>query len=276
MTASLIDGRAKAAEIKAILKKEITELKIHPVLATVLVGDDPASKIYLNLKKKACDEIGVTSIHHELSSDTSEGDVLSLIEKLNDDSSVHGILVQLPLPAGFNQYRILSAIEPGKDVDGFHPLNIGRLAHGDEAMAPATPKGIIALLEDAVDIEGKNIVIINHSNVVGKPLALMLLARNATVSVCHVYTKDLTSHTKNADVVITAVGVPNLVKKDMVKDGAIIIDAGITKTSEGIAGDADFEEVAKKAFAITPVPGGVGPMTIAMLLANTVLAAKKK
>ena len=277
MTAQIIDGAKKASNIKASLKKEAYELEkkgVKATLATILVGDDLASKIYLNLKKKACDEVGVNSIQYELPSNTPEKEIESLIERLNNDSKVHGILVQLPLPKHFDRYRILSSVKPEKDVDGFHPVNLGRLAHGDESHAPATPKAVIALLEDAVALKGKNVCVVNHSIVSGKPLAAMLLNRNATVTVCHVYTENLKEHTSKADVLVVAAGVPKLIKEDMVSKGAVVIDVGVNKTDEGLVGDVDFESVKKKASYITPVPGGVGPMTIAMLLKNTLSAAK--
>jgi methylenetetrahydrofolate dehydrogenase (NADP+)/methenyltetrahydrofolate cyclohydrolase len=279
MTPKLIDGVKKAAEIKGELKKETEKLKgrgVTPALATILVGDDEASKLYLKIKKKACEEVGIKSIHRELPSEAPEQEVLSLIKKLNEDKGVHGILVQIPLPPHLNRCRILSSINPIKDVDGFHPENLGKLAHGDESYAPATPKGIVFLLEGVTKLEGRNVCIVNHSIVVGKPLALMLLNRNATVSVCHVYTKNLKEHTRAADVLVVAAGVPKLIKAGMVKKGAVIIDVGVNRTSGGLVGDVDFEAVSKKASHITPVPGGVGPMTVAMLLANTVSAAKRQ
>lgn len=278
MTAQIIDGTKKASEIRERLKKAVGDLKkngVAPSLATVLVGDDPASKTYLRLKKKACEEVGVKSIQYELSADTSEQEVLSLIEELNGDDCVHGILVQLPLPGGLDKYLILSSISAGKDVDGFNPVNLGKLAFGDESFAPATPKGIIELLEDVTSLKGKDVVIVNHSIVVGKPLALMLLNRNATVSVCHVYTKYLRKHCLGADVIVSAAGVPKLIKDGMVKDGAVVVDVGASKTEDGLVGDVDFGKVKEKASFITPVPGGVGPMTIAMLIKNTVAAAKR-
>ncbi|MFH1835464.1 MAG: tetrahydrofolate dehydrogenase/cyclohydrolase catalytic domain-containing protein [Methanobacteriota archaeon] len=278
MTAQIIDGAKKALEIKASLKKEVKTLSekgVTPALATILVGDDSSSRIYLKLKEKACVEVGIKSNQFELPADASEGEVISLITKLNSDELVHGILVQLPLPKHLNEYKTLSNINPSKDVDGFHPQNLGKLAFKDEALAPATPKGIVVLLEDLTRLEGKNVCIVNHSIVVGKPLALMLLSRNATVDVCHVYTKNLANHTKAADILISATGVPKLIKKDMVAEGAIVIDVGVSKTEEGITGDVDFEKVKEKASHITPVPGGVGPMTIAILLQNTITAASQ-
>lgn len=273
MTAKIIDGKLKASTIKDNLKTKLADEGVTPSLATIIVGDDPASKVYLSLKKKACAEVGLKPKQIELTADTTLDDVLDVIHELNEDNEVDGILVQLPLPPQLDTYQILTAINPKKDVDGFHPVNIGRLAHGDESFAPATPKGIVSLLEDVTDLEGKNVVIINHSIVIGKPLALMLLARNATVSVCHVHTKNLSEYTLHADIIISAAGVPGLIREDMVPKDAIVIDAGVAKTEEGILGDVDFEAVKKKASAITPVPGGVGPMTVAMLLTNTVNAA---
>jgi len=277
--AKLIDGAKAAAALRASVKQEVAELKargVEPALASVLVGGSAASKLYLKLKAKACREVGILNVRHDLPASASTGDVRSLLTQLNMDSDVHGILVQLPLPKAVDRNSILSAVDPRKDVDGFHPSNLGRLALGDETMPPATPKGIVKLLEAETKLKGKEAVIVNHSIVVGRPLALMLLNRDATVRVCHVHTKDLTAHTSSADVLITAVGKKNLITAAMVKKGAIVIDAGVAKTKDGIVGDVDFAAVSKKAKAITPVPGGVGPMTVASLLENTVAAAKKQ
>lgn len=273
----IIDGAAYASKIKSRVRsrvKRLTALGFRPGLATVSVGSDPASRLYLKLKQNACEEVGIYSEHFNLSSAAKQGDVLKLIGRLNSRPEVNGILVQLPLPKKFDVYEILAGISPEKDVDGFNPANIGRLAYSDESFAPATPKGIAYLLEKTTNLEGKNVVIVNHSIVVGKPLALMLLNRNATVEVCHVHTRNLGSHTCEADILVTAVGRPNLITASMVKKGAVVIDAGISKKAGKVVGDVDFGGVQHKVKAITPVPGGVGPLTIAMLLQNTVSAAE--
>jgi len=271
----IIDGKKIAAGIKEKVKKEVDSMQTKPGLATVLVGDDPASQLYVKLKGKACDEAGIKSEKYEFPGDVEEGEIIKLIRELNSNSSIHGILVQLPLPKHLNSQEIMAEIAPEKDVDGFNPVSMGNLMIGNEGFVPATPKGIIGMLEhEGVDVEGKDCVIVNHSPVVGKPLAMLLLNREATVSVCHVKTKDLGRFTREAEILIVAAGVPGLIKADMVKEGAVVIDVGINKTEDGIVGDVDFEAVKDKASLITPVPGGVGPMTIAMLLENTVMAVK--
>ena len=273
---AIIDGRKIAAEIKDRVRGEVESMETKPGLATVLVGDDPASQLYVKLKGKACEEAGIKSEKHEFPGDAKEGEIIELIRELNSNSSIHGILVQLPLPKHLNPQNIMAEIAPEKDVDGFNPVSMGNLMIGNEGFVPATPRGIIGMLEhEGVDVEGKDCVIVNHSPVVGKPLAMLLLNREATVSVCHVKTKDLGKFTREADILIVAAGVPGLIKADMVKEGAVVIDVGINKTEDGIVGDVDFEAVKEKASLITPVPGGVGPMTIAMLLENTVMAAKR-
>ncbi|MBM3308723.1 MAG: bifunctional methylenetetrahydrofolate dehydrogenase/methenyltetrahydrofolate cyclohydrolase [Candidatus Altiarchaeales archaeon] len=276
MASRLIEGSKLASEIKEGVKRKSSRLSFKPGLATVIVGSNPASKMYVSMKQKACVEAGFYFENFELPKNVSEGDLISLIGKLNVNGRIHGILLQLPLPKHINNEKVMESISPGKDVDGFHPLNMGRLMAGDESFAAATPKGIIRMLEEyKVKLEGKNVVVVNHSTVVGKPLALMLLNRNATVSVCHKYTKNLKEYTLKADVLITAVGVPKLVKSDMVKPGVVVVDAGISKSGDKTVGDVDFEGVSKKASLITPVPGGVGPMTIASLLENTLMAAER-
>ena len=289
MTAQIISGTEVAKEIRAELKQEIAELKekhnLIPGLATVLVGEDPASQVYVGQKKKTCQNLGVYSERHDLPANTSEGELLALIDKLNKDPKIHGILVQLPLPKHINETNVLYAIDPKKDVDGFHPVNVGKLMIGEPDYLPCTPHGIQQLLiKSGVKIEGAEVVIVGRSNIVGKPIANILLQKkegaNATVTVCHTRTKDMAFHTKRADILIVAAGKPKAVTADMVKDGAVVIDVGVNrigKTAEGksiLAGDVDFEAVKEKASAITPVPGGVGPMTITMLMLNTVRAAK--
>lgn len=278
MTAKILDGKKIAAEIRASVKGETLLLKergIVPGLAVVLVGDNPASKVYVGQKEKGCLEAGFASFLHRLPGGTSQKDLLDLIGKLNADPLVHGILVQLPLPDQIDEEKVIAAIKPEKDVDGFSPVNMGRLVAGMSAIEPCTPKGIMRLLEaSGIELAGKEAVVIGRSNIVGKPVALMLLARSATVTVCHSRTRDLAEHTKRADILVAAVGRPRFVTADMVKDGVVVIDVGINRLEEGLAGDVDFEGVSEKASWITPVPGGVGPMTIAMLLENTLEQAK--
>jgi methylenetetrahydrofolate dehydrogenase (NADP+)/methenyltetrahydrofolate cyclohydrolase len=278
MTAKTIDGKKTAAWVLESIKPRVAALKkrgVTPGLAAVIVGDDPASKLYVKLKTKAAKEAGLSAFDHKLPEKTSESELLSLITQLNRDSSVHGILVQLPLPKHIDKRRVMSAVSPEKDVDGFNPLNLGKIFVGDESLAPATPKGVVKLIECATKIKGKEAVIVSHSTLIGKPLSLMLLARNATVTVCHEFTRDLALHTKNADILVSAAGVPKLIKAGMVKKGAVVVDVGVAKTKDGICGDVDFEAVKKKASRITPVPGGVGPVTVAMVIENTVTAAEK-
>ncbi|MHA1300339.1 MAG: bifunctional 5,10-methylenetetrahydrofolate dehydrogenase/5,10-methenyltetrahydrofolate cyclohydrolase [Candidatus Helarchaeota archaeon] len=278
---NIINGKKVAEKIKEKLVKEIKILKeshkISPGLATILIGEDPGSKVYIKLKHKACEEIGIYSELIKLSETVSEDIVLSEIDKLNNNEKIHGILVQLPLPKHLDQQKIMEKINPEKDVDGFHPINIGKLANGDESgFIPCTPKGMLHLLEQiASPLEGKNVTIINHSTVIGRPLAMLLLNRNATVSICHVKTDDLKKYTEKADIIVTAAGVPNLIKPDMVKKGVIIIDAGFSRVEGKIHGDADFNNLKDICSYITPPTGGVGPMTIVMLLKNTVKAARK-
>jgi methylenetetrahydrofolate dehydrogenase (NADP+)/methenyltetrahydrofolate cyclohydrolase len=289
MSAKIISGTEIAKQIREELKKEIKELKekhgVTPGLATVLVGNDPASKVYVGQKEKSCSNLGIYSERIDLPGDISEEEVLSLIEKLNKDPRIHGILVQIPLPKQINESRVLYAINPAKDVDGFHPVNVGKMVVGEKCFLPCTPHGILELLaRSGVQTEGAEVVVVGRSNIVGKPvLNLMLqkrLAGNATVTLCHTRTKDLAFHTKRADILIVATGYPGTVTGDMVKEGVVVIDVGVNrigKTPEGkaiLVGDVDFESVKEKAAAITPVPGGVGPMTIVMLMKNTVEAAR--
>ena len=290
MTAQIIDGKQVAADMRAELKAEVAKLKeqgVVPGLAVVLVGEDPASKSYVTAKERACDEMGIYSNDNRLDANTSQEDLMALVEKLNNDPKINGILVQLPLPKGLNEAEVLLAIDPDKDVDGFHPMNVGKMVVGEKAFLPCTPHGVLQLLmRSGVTIEGAEAVIVGRSNIVGKPLANMLIQKsptgNATVTVCHTRTKDLAYHTKRADIVIAAAGRPNTVTADMVKDGVVVIDVGVNRVEDAtkkrgyrLVGDVDFEAIKEKASFITPVPGGVGPMTITMLLYNTVESAKR-
>lgn len=279
MTARILDGKRLAAEIKADVKERTALLRqrgVTPGLAVVLVGEDPASKVYVGQKEKGCLEAGFASFLHRLPESTSQGELLALIERLNSDRTVHGILVQLPLPGQIDPDTVLAAIRPDKDVDGFHPVNIGRLVAGLPASEPCTPKGIMRLLKSTgLPLSGKEAVVIGRSNIVGKPVALMLLAESATVTICHSRTEDLAAHARRADILVAAVGKPRFVTGDMVKEGAIVVDVGINRLEEGLVGDVDYEPAAERASWITPVPGGVGPMTIAMLLENTLEQAEE-
>lgn len=280
MTATIIDGNKVSSEIRAELAAQVAELKsqgITPGLAVVLVGENPASQVYVRMKEKGCAETGIESIKHELSEDTSEAELLNLVAELNADPKVNGILVQLPVPKQIDERKVLLAIDPGKDVDGFHPLNVGALMIGNTVFPPCTPRGVIELLKRyGLDIKGKNAVVVGRSNIVGKPVAMLLLHENATVEVCHSRTDDLAAHTRRADILIAAIGKPRFITADMIKPGAYVIDVGVNRLDEGLVGDVDFEAAKEVAGAITPVPGGVGPMTIAMLLTNTVRAAKQQ
>jgi methylenetetrahydrofolate dehydrogenase (NADP+)/methenyltetrahydrofolate cyclohydrolase len=290
MTAQIIDGKQVAADMRAELKAEVAKLKeqgIVPGLAVVLVGEDPASKSYVTAKERACEDMGIYSDDNRLDADTSQAELMALVEKLNKDPKINGILVQLPLPDGLNEAEVLLAIDPAKDVDGFHPVNVGKMVVGEKSFLPCTPHGILQLLmRSGVTVKGAEAVIVGRSNIVGKPLANMLIQKNptgnATVTVCHTRTKDLSYHTKRADIVIAAAGRPNTVTADMVKEGVVVIDVGVNRVEDAtkkrgyrLVGDVDFEAVKEKASLITPVPGGVGPMTITMLLYNTVESAKR-
>ena len=276
---SIIDGKKVSSHIKDNIAAEVKILKNKtgktPGLAVVLVGDDPASAVYVKNKNKTCKNIGFQSFEHILSENTSEDKLLNLINELNNDDQVNGILVQLPLPSHISSKKILVSIDPQKDVDGFHLENVGRLVTGNTLFKPCTPAGIIKLLDEyKIEIEGKNAVIIGRSNIVGKPVSFLLLERNATVTICHSRTKDLPSITRSADILIAAIGKPNFVSLDMVKNNAVVIDVGINRLDGKLVGDVDFASVSKQASLITPVPGGVGPMTIAMLMENTLQAFK--
>jgi len=289
MTAQIISGTEIAKQIREEMKQEIAQLKekhnLVPGLVTVLVGEDPASQVYVGSKVKTCDALGIYSERYDLPADTGEEELLALIDKLNKDPKIHGILVQLPLPKHIDATRVLCAIDPQKDVDGFHPVNMGKLMIGEPDYLPCTPHGIQQLLiRSGTQISGAEVVVVGRSNIVGKPIANILLQKkegaNATVTVCHTGTKDMSFHTKRADILIVAAGKPKAITADMVKEGVVVIDVGVNrigKTAEGkaiLCGDVDFDSVKEKAKAITPVPGGVGPMTITMLMLNTVKAAK--
>lgn len=276
---TIIDGKAVSAAVKDEVKNEVEQLKKSgsvPCLAVVLVGNDPASKVYVGNKKKACEYCGIKSLEYLLEQNTTEEELLSLINVLNNDSAVNGILVQLPLPKHINEEHIINSIVPSKDVDAFHPVNVGKIMIGNPDFRPCTPAGVMEMLKKYnIETCGKDCVIIGRSNIVGKPMAMLMLAANATVTVCHSKTANIKEKCKNADIIIAAVGKAGFVTADMVKDGAVVIDVGINRNSEGkLCGDVDFESVSQKASYITPVPGGVGPMTIATLMKNTLAAFK--
>ena len=279
--AQIIDGKELAKNIRLKLKDEVIELKnadINPKLAVIMVGDDKASKVYVKNKSKACEDVGIEYEEYILPAKTEMEELLELIEKLNNDETVHGILVQSPLPKGLDANEAFRTISPKKDVDGFNPMNVGKLSLNQDCFVSCTPYGIIKMLEAYnIEIEGANAAIIGRSNIVGKPLAQCLLNKNATVTICHSKTKNLKEITKQADIVIAAIGKAKFVTEDMVKEGATVIDVGINRTDDGkLLGDTDFENIKNKASNITPVPGGVGPMTIAMLMHNVVKAAKQQ
>ena len=276
--AQVIDGKAVAAGVRQRVAAEVAELRaagVEPGLATVLVGDDPASHVYVRNKRKACEEVGIASIHHELEASISAEELRTLLESLNADPAVSGILLQLPLPGALDPDAMTGAIAPEKDVDGLTPISAGLLAQGRPGLVPCTPAGIMELLAHArVELTGASAVVIGRSQLVGKPLAQLLLAADATVTQCHSRTRDLAEVCLGADVLVAAVGRPDTVTAEMVREGAVVIDVGTNRTDDGLVGDVDFDAVAEKAAAITPVPGGVGPMTIAMLLSNTARAAR--
>lgn len=280
MTAQLLLGKEVAQKVRHQVREKINlrteQGQNKPGLAVVLVGQDPASKVYVKHKRRACDEVGINSFAHDLDAHTSEAEVLALITELNNDPEVHGILVQLPLPEHMNASIILDAINPEKDVDGFHPQNLGRLAQRRPSIRPCTPYGVITLLEHYnIDPKRKHAVVVGASNIVGRPMSLELLLAGATVTVCHKFTNDLAEHVKRADIVVVAVGKPGLIKGDWIKPGAAVIDVGMNRLKNGkLTGDVEFEKASQRAAWITPVPGGVGPMTVAMLMQNTLLAAE--
>ena len=290
MAAKIIDGKQVAADMRAELKAEVTELAkkgVVPGLGVVLVGEDPASQSYVTAKERACEDIGLYSDDNHLPADTTQAELMTIVDKLNKDPKINGILVQLPLPKHLDEAEVLLAIDPKKDVDGFHPMNVGKMVVGEDAFLPCTPHGVIQLLiRNNVKLEGAKVAVVGRSNIVGKPVANMLIQKsptgNATVTVCHTRTKNLAEEVKRADIIIAAAGRPNTVTADMVKDGAVVIDVGVNRVEDAtkkrgyrLVGDVDFEAVKEKASLITPVPGGVGPMTITMLLYNTVESAKK-
>lgn len=277
--AKIIDGKAVSAAVKEQVAQETLQLKakgITPGLAVIIVGDDPASRVYVNNKKKACELVGFLSREYALGADTTQEELLKLIEKLNNDKEINGILCQLPLPKHLDEKAVIEAIDPKKDVDAFHASNVGKIMIGDYHFLPCTPAGVMELLKsEQIEISGKECVVIGRSNIVGKPMAMLLLHQNGTVTICHSRTKDLKAVCKRADILVAAVGIAKFVKADMVKPGAVVIDVGMNRDENGkLCGDVDFNEVEPAASYITPVPGGVGPMTIAMLMKNTVMAAK--
>ena len=279
--ARIIDGKKIAADLREEIAADVRKLQaggVTPGLAVVLVGEDPASRVYVSMKEKACAATGIFSVEHKLSAETGEQELLTLIDKLNNDEKIDGILVQLPLPDHINESKVLEAILPAKDVDGFHPYNVGRLVTGNPLFQPCTPYGVMKMLKaEGVDLTGKEVVVVGRSNIVGKPVALMCLSEHATVTICHSRTHDLAEKVRQADVVIAAVGRPEMIKGDWIKPGAIVIDVGVNRVGEKkLVGDVDFVGASENAAAITPVPGGVGPMTISMLLFNTVVSAGRR
>ena len=279
--AVIIDGKALSAKLKNQMKERVEFLKstgINPCLAVIIVGENPASKVYVNNKKKSCAELGIESLEYALPEETTEEELLKIIDELNKNENVDGILCQLPLPSHISEKNVINSISPEKDVDAFHPENVGHIMIGDYTFLPCTPAGVMEMLKEyEIDVAGKNCVVVGRSNIVGKPMTMLLLKENATVTVCHSRTKDLVSFTKEADVLVSAVGKPGLITADMVKENAVVIDVAINRLENGkLCGDVDFENVKEKASFITPVPGGVGPMTIAVLMKNTVTAAENR
>lgn len=278
---AIIDGKALGLKIREGIAQEVAEISSKvgrkPGLSVILVGDYPASQIYVNMKEKACIEAGFNSFVYRMSQDTTTDELLNLIEKLNNDDEVDGILVQLPLPDHIDEKAVLYSIDPKKDVDGFHPFNVGLLNIGEDTLYPCTPYGVMKIFEEYnIELSGKNAVVIGRSNIVGKPMAALLLKGNATVTICHSRTKNIASICKNADIIVAAVGIPNFVTADFVKDGAVVIDVGINRVNNKLVGDVNYSDVYDKCSYITPVPGGVGPMTIAMLMYNTLKSFKKR
>ena len=276
----LIDGKVISAAVKERVKNEVAALKEQGIttgLAVIIVGEDPASKVYVNNKKKACEALGIISEEYALPENTTQEELLSLIDTLNKKESINGILCQLPLPKHLDEAAVINAISADKDVDAFHPVNVGKIMQGDYDFVPCTPAGIMEMLAfEGIEIAGKTCVVIGRSNIVGKPMAMLLLHKNGTVTICHSKTQNLKEVCKNADILVAAVGRPNFVTNDMVKDGAVVIDVGINRVDGKLVGDVNFNDVCEKTSYITPVPGGVGPMTIAMLMQNTLTAAKKQ
>ena len=279
--AKILSGKTVSQRVQEEMRKEIESLNekgINPGLAVIIVGDDPASQVYVGRKEAMCKELGMYSEKYELSKETTMEELVALVERLNKDDKINGILCQLPLPSHLDEKAVINTIVPEKDVDAFHPVNVGKIMIGDYDFVPCTPAGIMELIkESGIEPEGKNCVVIGRSNIVGKPMAMLMLHKNGTVTICHSKTKDLKEITKEADILVAAVGRANFVTADMVKEGAVVIDVGMNRNSDGkLCGDVDFENVEKIAGAITPVPGGVGPMTISMLMKNTITAAKKQ
>lgn len=276
MAAIVMDGKALAAKIKAVVRQQVENLGRQPGLAVILAGDNPASRVYINGKKKDCTECGIYSEEHTLPADTTQEELLRLIERLNGRKEIDGILVQLPLPCHLDEEAVLQAIRPDKDVDCFHPFNVGRVMLGESGFKPCTPAGVVRLLEEyGIDPSGKHCVIVGRSNIVGKPLAMLMVQRNATVTICHTKTADLAAECRNADILVAAAGRAGLIRGDIVKDGAVVIDVAMNRNEAGkLCGDVVYEEVAEKAAYITPVPGGVGPLTRAILMDNTLDAAR--
>ena len=279
--ANIINGKEVSLKVKTEVKQEVAILKskgIEVGLAVVIVGNNAASRVYVNAKKKACEDVGINSYEYALSEETTQDELLKLVEKLNNDNNVNGILVQLPLPKHIDENLIINTISPDKDVDAFHPFNVGKIMIGDYSFLPCTPAGVMELIESTgVEISGKDCVVIGRSNIVGKPMAMLLLHKSGTVTICHSRTKNLPEICKKADIIVAAVGKANFVTADMVKDGAVVIDVGMNRLDNGkLCGDVDYDSVFEKASFITPVPGGVGPMTIAMLMKNTLTSAKIK
>jgi methylenetetrahydrofolate dehydrogenase (NADP+) / methenyltetrahydrofolate cyclohydrolase len=290
MAAKIIDGKAIAREIRGELAKEVAELKtkgVTPGLGVILVGEDPASKSYVTAKEQACHDIGMFSDDNRLPATTTQAELMALVKRMNGDPRIHGILVQLPLPRHLNESEVLLTIDPAKDVDGFHPVNVGRMVIGERAYLPCTPHGVVQLLlRSGVKVDGAHVVVVGRSNIVGKPLANILMQKskygNATVTVCHTRTKDIGYFTRQADIVVAAAGRPNTITADMIREGAVVIDVGVNRVEDAtkkqgfrLVGDVDYDGVSRKASFITPVPGGVGPMTITMLLFNTVESARR-
>jgi len=275
MVSIIIDGRQIAKGIKTILAREIEHLvkkySVKPLMTTITIGQDPTSELYLKLRNNACNDVGISTHHISFDSECTEDQVMQAIQTLNNDDTKHGILIQYPVPKHLCPERLMTTVDPRKDIEGFHPINLGSTMIGREDLVPCTPLAVLKILEQAkIPIQGKDVVIVNHSTVVGKPLAALFLNRNATVAVCHVFTKDLKRYTKNADILVSAAGVPGLITAEHVKENAVVIDVGIIETKDGVCGDVDFQSVKEKASVITPVPGGVGPVTIACALSNMV------
>lgn len=283
MTAQILDGKSLAKQIRTELAEQIAKFqaktKVRPTLAAVLVGEDPASEVYVRNKRRDCAEVGIESVLHRLGAETSQAELLTLIAKLNGEVQVHGILVQLPLPKQIDTEQVLEAIDPNKDVDAFHPANVGRLVQGRPVFLPCTPHGVVELLKrNDIATAGKHVVVVGRSDIVGKPLAIMLAQKgaDATVTLCHSRTRDLPALTRLADILVVAIGKPNFITADMVRPGAVVVDVGINRTDAGLVGDVDFDAVSQVAGHITPVPGGVGPLTRVMLLINTLNAARRE